>query len=394
MNSANPTPITVGLSGTFNGRRFRVAGRVVMGMEEGGEVYYWNEFNLVGLEGQTATLVCEQSEEGVQWRMFTLFEPEYPMSAADAATRRVGDLLNLDGVDARVTLVDESRVYFIEGEGPEGVEVGDVAHYFNAEAGRNMVVVSWTGEEVEYYRGLNLTAGLVASAFNLPREQLEALASAAGDSTDTAGIQARRVVWLAAGLLAVFIVLASYSSCRPFRSSAPLARQPAPAAPLKLPAVGTLDGHAWRVTGHAVVEIAEVGRIYDRHEYELRDGETNRALLVCGLQPGDRTWTLFTPLTPIVPPTAEEAAALRVGDVISVDGLSAPVTQLFRSVLREAGRGESVEPVKETVQFGLLARSNTTVLLVRWNADGISFQRGRTIPADAGRAAFRDGADR
>ncbi|MEI9864534.1 MAG: hypothetical protein WDN00_08275 [Limisphaerales bacterium] len=33
----------------------------------------------------------------------------------------------------------------IEGRAPDGVEVGDVANYFNAEAGDMMQVVSWTG---------------------------------------------------------------------------------------------------------------------------------------------------------------------------------------------------------------------------------------------------------
>ena len=43
MSFANPTPIKVGMSGTFNGRQYRVAGRVVIGMDEGGEQYFWNE---------------------------------------------------------------------------------------------------------------------------------------------------------------------------------------------------------------------------------------------------------------------------------------------------------------------------------------------------------------
>lgn len=394
MNPANPTPITVGLSGTFNGRRYRVAGRMVLGMEEGGELYCWNEFNLVGPEGQGATLVYEEGERGGEWRMFTLFEPDCPMTAADAASRRVGDQLNLEGTDLRVTLVDESRVYFIEGEAPEGVEVGDVAHYFNAEAGRNMVVVSWTGDEVEYYRGLNLTAGLVASAFNLPREQLESLSLMGSGLAGDAGSQARRGVWIALVVLAAFIGFAGYTSCRPFHSRAAIVRQAAPAAPLKLPAAGTLAGHAWRVTSHAVVEIAEVGRVFDRHEYQLRDAETNRALLVCGLQPGDSNWTLFTPLTPLQPLRADEAAALRVGDLVSVDGLSAPVTELFRSLVREADGGELSELTLDAVRFGLLARTNTTILLLRWNAGQISFQRGRTFSARDGLAAFRDGAGR
>lgn len=48
-------------------------------------------------------------------------------------------LVDITGKPMRVTCVDESRVLQIEGEAPEGVEVGDIAHYFNAETASDMV---------------------------------------------------------------------------------------------------------------------------------------------------------------------------------------------------------------------------------------------------------------
>ena len=78
MSNSNPTPIRVGTYGTFNGVRYLVAGRLVMGMELDGERYFWNEFNLVSDNGDTATLVHEEGEHGVEWRIFVLFEPEFP----------------------------------------------------------------------------------------------------------------------------------------------------------------------------------------------------------------------------------------------------------------------------------------------------------------------------
>src|SRR6185436_665896 len=180
MSFTNPTPLRLGMTGAFDGRKYRVAGRVVMGMEEGGETYYWNEFNLISEDGESATLVFEENERGGEWRLFTLFEPEFAMTAEDAATRRVGDQLNLDGHDLRVTLVDETRVHHIEGEAPEGVEVGDVAHYFNAEGSNQMIVVSWTGDEVEYYRGVTVSADRIKSVFHLREGQLSNLSRLAG----------------------------------------------------------------------------------------------------------------------------------------------------------------------------------------------------------------------
>src|ERR1041385_3980119 len=170
MSFVNPTALPIGMTGDLSGRHYRVVGRVVMGMDDDGACY-WNEFNIVDDAGKPATLVFEETARGGEWKLFTMFEPEYPMTAEDAATRRAGDELNLEGTQVRVTLVDESRVYHIEGEAPEGVEVGDVAHYFNAAAGNKMLVVSWTGEEVEFYWGTDLTSGTVAAAFDLQSEK-------------------------------------------------------------------------------------------------------------------------------------------------------------------------------------------------------------------------------
>ena len=83
---------------------------------------------------------------------------------------KVGDRVNLDGVSAEVTVVDQTRVYEIEGKAPDWVSVGDVAQYFNAEAGGKMWVVSWSGDEVEYYRGMQLHPGAVAQALRLPED--------------------------------------------------------------------------------------------------------------------------------------------------------------------------------------------------------------------------------
>ncbi len=395
MSFANPTPLKVGMQGTFSGHRYGVAGRIVMGMEEDGETYYWNEFNLVGTEGQTATLVFEEGESGGEWRMFTLFEPEYPMTVSDAATRRVGDRLNLEGNDVRVTLVDESRVYHIEGEAPEGVEVGDVAQYFNAEAGKYMVVVSWTGDEVEYYRGIDLTSGLVATAFNLQREQLDASSQPGAanlfPSSSLAGgseMISKRVLQVALGILLVFLGFGGYMSCRSQRQPAPRAKVNAPVAPLTLGSEAELDGRTWRLQDHALVEIALVGRLFDRHEYHLTDAETNRALLVCGLNPDDQEWVLFTLLEPITAPSPVQAAVLRVGERINVDGLMVNVTELFQSVVRQSESIGSPNLMNGAVQFGFLARSNSTVVLARWNAGGIAFHRGRAFSAKVVVEAF------
>src|SRR5260370_40802875 len=94
-------------------------------------------------------------------------EPTRGLSAEDAAAKRVGGTMDLDGTRVRVTLVRQSRIYHVEGTAPEGEAVGCLADYFNAEAGNEMFVVSWTGSEIEFYRGRTIPKSEVASAFQL-----------------------------------------------------------------------------------------------------------------------------------------------------------------------------------------------------------------------------------
>ena len=396
MSFANQTPLRIGMKATFNGTRYRLAGRVVMGMDDGGETYYWNEFNLVNDGGESATLVFEETERGGTWRLFTLFEPEYPMTAADAATRRVGDQLNLDGHDVRVTLVDESRVYEIEGEAPEGVEIGDVAHYFNAEAPNRMLVVSWTGDEVEYYRGVTLKDGTVASAFNLTVERFRGPSrSAAGSAFFSARSALNEtpstpgaVMKIIGVFLVIVISLAAYASCRSSSRRAGVVKTSAPAAPLTVGSVGKLNDKTWNLVGHAVVEIAQVGRVFDRHEYRLADDERNEALLVYGLKPGERAWTLFTPLQPLSSLAPQQAALLRVGVLVNLDGYVAPVTELFQSTIRQIEGPGFTDWKTGAVSYGFSAQTNSILLLARWDETGIAFHRGLPLQTKEVTAAF------
>lgn len=390
MSFSNPTPIRLGMAGTFNERRFRVAGRIVMGMEEDGETYYWNEFHLVSTEGDSATLVYEETESGGEWRLFTLFEVEYPLTAADAATKRVGDRLTLDDKEVRVTLVDESRVHFIEGEAPEGVEVGDIAHYFNAETSQRMIVVSWTGDEVEYYRGVTLSAKTIADAFNLPVAKFTGSSASfssgltrawqSGDD-DSQYLSMGKFVRVVAIALGVFVVIAFFV-VRPggFRRT-PTVKTAAPAPQLKVRQSGLIDGESYRVTSRSVVEMAQVGCIYDRHEYELTSAAGEPRLLVQGLKPGDKDWCLFTPMNPTDPITPAKAASLRAGETASVDGVVGPVSEISQVVVRQAEGDESDGGRLGTVRFSFVIQSGSSPVLVLWNQNGIRFYRGRLIPA-------------
>ena len=388
-NFRNPTTVTLGLSGTFMGKRYRVAGRVVMGMEQDGQTYYWNEFNLVGDDGQPATLVYEVTDAGPQWRMFVLFEPQNPISAQEAAAKKVGDTVNLDGRDLRVTLVDESRVHYIEGQAPEGVELGDVACYFNAELPNRMVVVSWTGDEVECYHGVDLPRGTVATAFGLERETTGFVIGnslRATPATPTVTPMVRKFVLLAFMILPVlmFWFIIRPMGCR----NSPSIRPQLPAAPLTVGAEGNLQRTTWNIRGHAVTEIAQVGQIYDRHEYYLGDALGKKTLLVFGTKPGATDWMLFTPFQPDAALMPVQAAAKRLGDKLNLDGESFTITAIVRSTLRQT-KGQNLPDLTDgMVLYGFTAQSAAGPVLARWNATNLVLYRGQTLSAKEVKQAF------
>jgi hypothetical protein len=366
------------MAGEFFSKSYRIAGRVVLGEEEAGQVYYWTEFNLVGPEGESADLVFEETEFGPEWRLFILFEPENPLSAADAASKRVADRINLEGTDVEITRVGRSRIYHIEGTGAEGEDVGDIAGYFNAKEGRIKIVVSWTGEEVECYRGEDIPFESVRNAFKLDPETAARFVRTV-TKPKAASLFAKGMILvciIAAGAL-VFIGVDLFRNKSAYPSAVAVTTLSAPA--VKLGSSGSLNGSTWQVQRHVSVQIAEVGRRYERHEYELRNSDGNSALLIYGFSPGQKDWYLFTPVELLVPLTPLAAATMRVGQTIDVEGGSARITALFQTVVRAADTAERENSADGTALYGFVARSPSTTLVARWNSDRITVCHGTPL---------------
>jgi hypothetical protein len=387
------------MAASFVGKDYRLVGRSVLGEQEDDTTYYWNEFNLETATGEAATLVYEETPRGGEWRIFTLFDPEYPMTAAAAASMSVGDRLNLTGDEVSVTFRSFSEVYYIEGKPPEGEAMGKVAEYFNAESGSLMQVVSWTGAEVEYYNGVTLTAGMVRSAFGLAespgreRSQILSSVSSFGSSGSGSGsgnyISGWKFAVQAGFVMILFLVIFGRGFSGSLDHEAqPVKRTPAAAQPLEVGATGTLFDKNYRVTAHAVMEVAEVGANWERHEYELTDDSGAKALLICGDQPDAAEWILFEPFSPMAALTAKQAAAKQLGDLVELDGYTGKVGEMFLSTIEQTD-GEGLAGLKNgTLSYGFCSANEYRRLLCRWNDAGIQYFRGRTITARKGAAAF------
>lgn len=387
MSYENPTPLRVGMTGSLEGWRGRIAGRVVMGIDYEGERYYWNEFNLVDGFGRSSTLVFEEGEDGPEWKFFKPFDPAHAMTAREAASKRVGDTVSLDGIARRVTLVDESRVYHIDGVAPEGVEVGDVAAYFNVDTGERMLVASWTGDEIEFFDGKDVTAqqvrrGFGLSAGSLPDEGRASRSDSAGFSGGGYSEPRRMAPILVISALGAIAAITAYSCVRsnaprPNISRAAHTVQPVraarPALELAKGASGTLRGRNYVIEDHIQVAVGRVGSRHPRNEYRLTTETGERALLVNGLNGGTQEWHLLNPVQPPAELTPFDAASVKAGAIVGDRGMM--VTALFRSEARPVGANAPI------VYYGYLARNSREWLVARWTETQLEFLEGPALEA-------------
>ena len=384
MNFANPTKIRLGMTAVFFGRTYRVIGRSVLGETEESGTYFWQEFNLETSGGSCATLVFEESGSGGQWKLFEMFDPKTPMTAAEAAQKREGNLADLDGTPLRVTLVERSRVYFVEGKVPEGVAVGQHANYFNAGAGDKMIVVSWTGDEVEFYSGRTINSGAVAAAFNMAG--VARLGFTVTQGRSFLHTRTLRPILFFGLFIAVFILM--FSSLPSTRRAPAVVILPATPPPLAAGASGVLEGRRYRIAGHALVEVAQVGLRFSRHEYELTDDNDNNCILISGAGANAANWMLCSPIEPPLPLTPQAAAALSAGQFVKLDGDSARIGELFRSTIREADEVSSITHKPGDVLYGFSGQTKSNVLIVQWNASNITWLKGTALADRAVKAAF------
>lgn len=380
MSTANPTGLNVGASGLLNGTRYTVRGRVALSMvAEDGEKYFWHEFDLVDDAGATATLVYEEEEDGPAWKWFTLLEPRKPLTAAEAAAKRVGDTIEFEGRLIPITLVDESRVERIDGAAPEGVEVGDVAHYFNADAGQGrLYVASWTGDEIEFYLGRALGRKQVEAAFKLPPARAASVAYAAGGSggfTWDAGTIKAILMVIGLGLY----VATQLGSCYQRGGTAAAAPQwrEAPTARLPLAESGRLGEKVFTVTTQAATEVQEPGARFRLIEYWLRSSDGGEALVLSGWSGVADTWLLLSPTEVALTPL--QAGALRRGGAVTVGGKRFSVQQLHL-VRAPRFEGDTVgAPWLAAEQYGFMARAGDDWLLCRWTERGLRAWVGQRV---------------
>lgn len=164
MSFSNPTSFALGQTAYFDGLPWTLKARMVLGVEEEGETYYWNEYILTASGGRVLYL---ELDEGT-WRLMRPFSPNNPPSMKALEAARAGQRVSIQGTAARVTKVDTATVHHIDGLPPFETRVGQRYRYFDAEEGPLLFAADWTeGGEVDFFRGRPLSERAVREAFGL-----------------------------------------------------------------------------------------------------------------------------------------------------------------------------------------------------------------------------------
>jgi hypothetical protein len=166
-------------------------------------------------------------------------------------------------------------------------------------------------------------------------------------------------------------------------------RTSAPPALLKIGGVGKIGPTDYHIRSHSLVEVAQQGRRFERHEYGLASDTGDQALLVCGGIPGAKDWMLYAPLSPADPLTPKQAGAVGLGQTLNVDGVVAKVSELFQSTALAVETAEADAPNKGDVMYCLAGRAGFYQLLVRWNSYRIEFLKGQPVTEAQVKGAFK-----
>jgi hypothetical protein len=361
-----------------------------------GETYYWNEFNLVGDTGREVTLVFEETESGPTWKWFELFEPLRPLSVDQAKAVRVGQSVDLGEGRLEVTLVDQTRVEHIEGKAPEGVEKGDIAQYFNADGPEQSFVVSWSRDEIEFYRGRDLARGRVEALFKLEPQLSRTIAPTfVHEDERRPNRNWMTVIFAGVAVVMVVVILAGTVSKRSrTKREAQNSQNTKPAVPiapalvLKTGASGLLTGRELKVTAHAVERVVRMGGNFERHEYAVSDAAGEMHLLVNSAAGSPRDWYLLQSVEPPVGFSSYDAAAARQNKTADAAGRALQVFQVFATEVRSVeGAAEAIWG-RDSRTYGLLARASGDLVLIRWNQTEMQWYQGRPVSEAEVRAAL------
>jgi hypothetical protein len=372
------------MNGEIDGRLVELLCHVRMGMEEGGETWHWSEYLLRCEDGGAATLVYELTEAGPQWKIFHRFEPANPLGITEASRLAVGSRVQVDGIDAVVDLVGQSRVYAIEGDAPSNFSVGRLDRYINARSSEHMLVVSWNGTEVEHYLGAHIRAQDVETAFGIqlppppPREPRPALHyGMERESRDWGGLAKFGF------LLIGFCVLIATNFTPSCDSEAAWKLRELPSTRLAQQARLSIAGKTCTLQETRCLEFASpsYARLVRLCLFQAEDGG-QRVILFGAAEAREEAW-LLEPDTTTPLPSPGQLGNLRAGQAFTLGTHRFASRELLRSRWLPSADGGPAPEEGEHLRYGLLLVADNALWLLDWNITSARLNRIRSLtPAE------------
>lgn len=140
-----------------------------------------------------------------------------------------------------------------------------------------------------------------------------------------------------------------------------------------------LDGRSYQVITHRVTGFTKVNSQWNTHHYQVADDSGQTNLLAVRLQSASPSLHLFKQHAATRPPTPSVAAAMRVGEKVTLDDYEGTVSELLMS--HEVSR--TGPPIAGLGTNGLtyhyLATGTNGMLLASWNGERVTFHRGMAV---------------
>ena len=133
-----------------------------------GQRYACHQYELNDEQGMAAILLHNPQEAVRGWTFLRPFVPEKPMTALEAAARRVGDTVEIDGVKAVVRNLFLTSVQPSQGLEKAKPTARTMLYGFKAQAGStNLFLVRWNEGGITFYKGATVSAKEINGAFGV-----------------------------------------------------------------------------------------------------------------------------------------------------------------------------------------------------------------------------------
>jgi hypothetical protein len=164
--SAPAAMLSIGSSGTLDGRRLRVQSQALVEVARVGALGEQLEYELTDPNGDERSLLVGGFTPGeMDWCLFTPVPLERPLSPIQAAKIQAGQKVRLDEAEVVVSELFQATVRQAEAATATHPAQGAVWYGFAARSGPTPFLARWDEKGITCFRGKQLSAAEIKSAF-------------------------------------------------------------------------------------------------------------------------------------------------------------------------------------------------------------------------------------